>query len=118
MKKKIYITDDDPGVQDIFRIIFESAGYVPTIFQNGKDLLDNLNNEYPDMYILDKQLSGMDGLDLCRNLKNGRKTRNIPVLIVSATPGLRNMAKAAGADDFIEKPFKKNELLKKVASYL
>lgn len=117
MKKKIYITDDDPGVQDIFKIIFENAGYETTVYHNGKELLET-KDSYPDIYILDKQLSGMDGLDICRNLKSNSNTRNIPIIIVSATPDLGVLAKAAGADDFIEKPFRKVDLLDMVARHL
>ncbi len=116
-KKKVYITDDDPGVQDIFKMIFEKAGYDTTVFHSGQDLLAN-KNAYPDVYILDKQLSGMDGIDICKNLKKNKQTKNIPVILVSATPDLEVLAREAGADDFIEKPFKKNDLLNLVAKYV
>ncbi len=117
MKKKVYITDDDPGVQDIFKIIFERAGYETTVYHNGKELLEK-KDDYPDVYILDKQLSGMDGLDICRNLKKNINTKDIPVIMVSATPGLEILAKEAGADDFMEKPFRKLDLLNMVARHL
>lgn len=116
MKKKLFVTDDDPGIQDILRIIFEGAGYETTIFSNGGDLMASSTN-YPDVYILDRQLSGMDGLDICRTLKKAERTKNIPIIIVSATPGLGLLAKKAGADDFMEKPFRKVELLELVAKY-
>ncbi len=117
LKKKVYITDDDPGVQDIFKIIFENAGYETTVYNSGGELLEN-GNTYPDVYILDNQLSGMDGLDICRNLKNNQKTRDIPIIMVSATPDLESLAIEAGADDFIEKPFMKADLLSMVARHI
>ena len=116
MKKKVFVTDDDPGVQDILKIIFENAGYDITIYSSGVDLMSN-DTIIPDIYILDKQLSGMDGLEICKKLKNDDRTKNIPIIIVSATPGLALLAKNAGADDFIEKPFKKIDLLDLVAKY-
>src|SRR5688500_14048010 len=103
MKKRILITDDDPGVQDIFRIIFEKAGYDVVIIANAREILDN-KFECPHIFLLDKQLSGIDGLDVCRHLKSQDNTKNIPVM-VSATPGLDTLSKQAGADDFLEKPF-------------
>ena len=117
MKKKIFVIDDDPGIQDIFKIILDSAGYATTIFCNGEEHL-KMRNNYPDVYIIDKQLSGIDGLDLCRSLKTDIKTRDIPVIMVSASPNIEILAKIAGADDSIEKPFKIAELLNKVAKYV
>ncbi|MEO6949554.1 MAG: response regulator [Ginsengibacter sp.] len=116
MKKKLFVTDDDESIQDILRIIFESAGYETTIFSNGGDLMAS-DSVYPDVYILDKQLSGMDGLDICRILKKSEKTKSIPIIMVSASPDLGILAKKAGADDFIEKPFNRGELLDLVAKY-
>lgn len=117
MKKKIIIADDDPGIQDIFRIIFEKAGYVTTIFSNGLNLLRN-NYELPDIFLLDKQLSGFDGLEICRYLKSRTETKFIPVIMISATPGIRELAKEAGADDFLEKPFIMTQLLNKITAAL
>jgi DNA-binding response OmpR family regulator len=115
MKKKIIIADDDPGVQDIFRIIFERAGYITTIFSNGINILKN-NYELPDIFLLDKQLAGSDGLDICRYLKSKEETKAIPVIMISATPGIKEMAKEAGADDFMEKPFIMTQLLNKITA--
>ncbi|MDQ2720142.1 MAG: response regulator [Bacteroidota bacterium] len=117
MKKKILITDDDAGIQDIFRIIFERAGYEVDIFSEAIPILEN-DFKCPDLFLLDKQLSGHDGLNVCRFLKNQSSTKEIPVIIVSATPGIGEMANAAGADDFIEKPFQIKELLKKVEKWI
>ncbi len=116
-KKKIAIADDDPGVQDIFKIIFEKAGYETLSYVNGKELMQETNEQLPSIYILDKQLSGMNGLDICNKLKCDQKTKHIPVIMVSATPGIKEMAHKAGANDFLEKPFKTKELLEMVEKY-
>ena len=111
MKKKIVIVDDDLGIQDIFKLILEKEGYETAIYSGGKALFQNKKDE-PNVYLLDKQLGGMeDGLDICRHLKSNATTKNTPVVMVSATPGIREMAKQAGANDYIEKPFTKKELL-------
>jgi DNA-binding response OmpR family regulator len=117
MKKRIIIADDDPGIQDIFRIMFEKAGYMITIFSNGIPLLKN-NYEIPDIFLLDKQLAGSDGLEICRYLKSRDETKSIPVIMISATPGIKEMAKEAGADDFVEKPFIMTNLLNKITAAL
>lgn len=113
MKPKIIIADDDPGVQDIFKIIFEKAGFHTTVFSSGEPIMKN-DYELPDVFLLDKQLSGTDGLDICRHLKSNSKTKDIPVIMVSATPHLEKLSKQAGADDFVEKPFSMHDLVDKV----
>lgn len=117
MKKRILITDDDEGVQDIFKIIFEKAGYEVEIFGEAISIFEN-KYKSPHLFILDKQLSGQDGLKLCAFLKKQASTKNIPVIIVSATPDIGKLALKAGADDFIEKPFQIKELLQKVEKWL
>lgn len=117
MKKRILITDDDEGVQDIFKLIFERAGYDVDIHGGAVSILEN-NYNCPDLFLLDRQLSGEDGLKVCRFLKSQSLTKNIPVIIVSATPGIGRLAQEAGADDFIEKPFQMKELLKVVEKWI
>ncbi len=117
MKKKILITDDDEGVQDIFKIILERAGYEVEIFGEAQSILEN-NYIHPDLFMLDRQLCGQDGLKVCRFLKSQNSTRGIPVIIVSATPGLAKLALDAGADDFIEKPFQIKDLLGVVQKWI
>jgi DNA-binding response OmpR family regulator len=114
MKQKIVIADDDPGVLEIFKIIFEKAGYDTITLSNPKPLLQNQYTD-ADIYLLDKQMSGTDGIEVCRHLKQQEQTRDKPVLIISANPNARALSEEAGADDFIEKPFLKKELLAKVA---
>jgi len=116
-KATIIIVDDDEGVQQVFKIIFQKAGYRTIIYSDGEKILNN-DFEIPDIFLLDKQLSGSDGLDICRKLKKSAKTKNIPVIIVSASPGVGKLALAAGADDFIEKPFITADLLRKVSTTL
>ncbi len=117
MKKKILITDDDEGVQDIFKLIFERAGYEVQVFGEALSILENRFSS-PDLFVLDRQLSGQDGLKVCKFLKSQNSTRNIPVIIVSATPGIGKLAREAGADDFIEKPFQIKDLLGVVEKWI
>jgi DNA-binding response OmpR family regulator len=111
MKKKIFVTDDDPGIRDIYEIIFERAGYSIEIKGDAEEVLKN-NFTIPDVFLIDKLLSGYDGLDICRHLKNNPLTSHIPVIMVSASPDIGVTAIKAGADDFVEKPFDLKYLLK------
>lgn len=117
MKKKVLIADDDEGIRDIFSIVFTNAGYSVELKPDGSDLLKD-NYSIPDVFLIDKQLSGWDGLDICRHLKRGNKTKDIPVIMVSASPDISATAHTAGADDYIEKPFNIQSMLKKVEAHI
>lgn len=116
LKKTIAIADDDDGMQQIFKMIFEKAGYETAIYTEHKKLLNN-DHDLPSLYILDKHLPGFNGLDICSQLKADEKTKHIPVIIISGTPGIAQLAKDAGANDALEKPFTTKELLDMVAKY-
>lgn len=114
-RKKVLIVDDDPGMQDVFRLIFDRAGYETIVLASPSAVL-NGSAPIPDIYVLDKQLSGVDGLDVCRFLKSQSERR--PVIMVSATPHVARLAEGVCADGFIEKPFRQRELLNLVAVQL
>ena len=115
--KHIIVADDDAGMRDVFQLILKRAGYDITSYSTGDVFFSN-EFELPDLFILDKQLSGVDGLDVCRFLKSQESTKNIPVIIISASPHVAQFASEAGADDFIEKPFKTKELLAMAEKYI
>jgi DNA-binding response OmpR family regulator len=115
--KTLLITEDDPAILDALEIVFTRSGYRVITYTTGSALLEN-NFEKPDLFLIDKQLSGVDGLDLCRHLKASAGTNKIPVIIFSASPHVQKPAIAAGADDFIEKPFSNKAVLDLVARYI
>lgn len=107
--KRIIVVDDDPGTLEALQFIFDPSEYEVTFYSNGNSILNN-KSIIPDMYILDKQLSGVDGLDICRYLKSQQGTSHIPVIILSASPYIQGQAAAAGADSTLEKPFAIHDL--------
>src|SRR4030095_9560721 len=111
MKYKILIADDDPGIRDIFKIILTKAGYDIEIKEDANEIFEN-KFSIPDLFLVDKLLSGVDGLDICHYLKANEQTNHIPVIMVSASPDIGIAATKAGADDFVEKPFELSYLLK------
>jgi DNA-binding response OmpR family regulator len=115
--KTVLITEDDPAILDALEIVFTRNGYRVICYSNGTALLEN-NFEIPDIFLIDRQLSGVDGLDLCRHLKASEDTNKIPVIIFSASPHVQRPAIDAGADDFIEKPFSNKAVLELVAQHL
>ncbi|RZM07691.1 MAG: response regulator [Pedobacter sp.] len=115
--KRIVLVDDDNGILDAVTMILSRAGYAVDTFLKGESLIDDQFTE-PDLFIIDKQLSGIDGLDLCKFLKQRTPLRNTPIIIFSASPHVSKIALNAGADDFLEKPFKSASLLEMVNKHL
>ena len=105
--------EDDDSILDVLRIILSNAGYKTVLYSDGKQVMAG-KFEYPDLFLLDKQLSGVDGLDICKHLKEDPLTKDIPVIMVSANPQIATLSYEAGADDYIEKPFTIELLLRKV----
>ncbi len=116
-KRVISITEDDPAVREGLQLIVERAGYDTEVHADSRHVLDATSLQ-PDIYIIDRQLSGVDGLEACRLLKAAPGTNHIPVIIISATPFVERLAKAAQADGFLEKPFRGAELLEMVRTCL
>ncbi len=117
MNPTILVADDDKGIRDIFQVLLGREGFSLDLKADGDDLLAD-RFKLPDLFLIDNQLSGTSGLDICRHLKNSPHTRDIPVIMVSACPDIGILSKEAGADDYIEKPFDINYLLRLIRGYL
>jgi DNA-binding response OmpR family regulator len=117
MALTICIIEDDEGIQDVLKIILNRAGYDTEIFSDGKAIFGN-DYVFPDLFLIDKQLAGADGFTICRYLKDKRQTKSIPVIMMSAYPNIRELSILAGANDYIEKPFKTETLLATVKKYI
>ena len=117
-QKKIFVIDDDPDIIDFLHDFLEMQGYTPSVSTKA-DYLETLQDGLlPDLIVLDVFLSGKDGREIVRYLKKQEKTRQIPVIMVSAHPSAEEAARAAGAEDFLAKPFELDELLLKIQRYL
>jgi DNA-binding response OmpR family regulator len=110
--KKVMIADDDSGILDSLLIMLEFEGYSVSTTLNGATLLTM--DEVPDLLLLDIWMSGTDGRDICKQLKQNAKTSNMPIVMVSASKDITQSALEAGADDFIAKPFDMDELLQTI----
>lgn len=119
MKKRIFVIDDDPYILDAIRFTLEDAGYAVSASEQGSDAekLMKSKDSLPDLIIMDALLSGKDGRTICKKLKNHKRTRHIPVIIISARPDTDSSARQAGAEDFLAKPFDIDELLLLVKKY-
>lgn len=107
--KNIILVEDDEPIRDIFRIVFKGSDYRIEEYQDGEEVMNN-EIDVPDLFILDRNLSGTDGLNICRYIKSSNKLKNVPVIMLSANPDIAKLAKEAGADAAISKPFSLKKL--------
>jgi CheY-like chemotaxis protein len=115
-KRKILVADDDPAILEVITLILEDEGYTVKTTSGGNT--ERSIQEYlPDLVLLDIWMSGMDGRNICKNLKSQKLTRHIPIIMISANKDTESIAKKAGADGFITKPFEMNDLLSTVSKY-
>lgn len=116
----ILIVDDvEINVRILARLI-ESMGYRPLTALNGKDALHIIRQTLPQMVLMDISMPEINGYELCRLLKNNKRTRDIPVIFISALDGSEERMKGfrAGAVDFIDKPFEPMEVTVRVENQL
>ncbi len=114
------MVDDEPDVVELIRFHLEAQGHQVITAFNGFDAIAQVRRRTPDLVILDVMMEGVDGLSVCEILRAQPATRGTPVIIVTAAVG--EMAKlnsyAAGATDFVTKPFSPQELVKKAGRLL
>jgi CheY-like chemotaxis protein len=116
--KKILVVDDEPDILEFLQVILEEEGYIVATTDKGEYLETLHNGSLPQLILLDVLLSGKDGRTIAKHLKSQDETKHIPIIMLSAHPGAEETARAAGADDFIAKPFEIDQLLAKIAQYL
>ena len=116
-KKKILVADDNPAILDALKIMLEEEGYEVETTVDGATVQD-IKEPLPDLLLLDIWMSGIDGRNVCKLLKSSAATKHIPVIMISATKDIEQIAKDSGADDCVSKPFQMEYLLAIVAKYV
>jgi len=120
MAKRILFIEDEVDIVMLMQTRLETHGYKMLSAFNGEEGLKMAREKNPDLILLDKIMPKMDGLEVCQRLKSDPKTKDTPIIIVSASGGkdLPERCLAAGADDLIIKPFEAEELLAKIKALL
>jgi signal transduction histidine kinase/DNA-binding response OmpR family regulator len=116
----ILVVDDSTANLQLLTSILRDQGYVVHPASDGKLALRFLLSTLPDLILLDIKMPGMDGFEVCRQLKADEKTRNIPIIFISVLEGESDKVKAfqAGGVDYIAKPFHAEEVLARVGNQL
>jgi DNA-binding response OmpR family regulator len=120
MKQKslILVLDDDPDICIMIKMVLDYYGYDAMDADNEEKARRIILSNQVDLLIMDMLLSGVDGTDICRQLKQDKETSSIPILMFSAHPTAKETCLAAGADDFISKPFEMNDMMDKISFFL
>ena len=113
--EKILIVDDQPQFRRVLRLALGTKGYDIREAGSGTDALNAVHNEPPDLILVDWLMPGMDGIRLCREI---RATSRVPIIMITSKADGRSEALAAGANDYVRKPFAVDELLAHVETAL
>jgi CheY-like chemotaxis protein len=116
--KKIYVADDDEDILQIISLMLQTEGYRVETSRDASGILAFEKTDLPDLILLDIWMSGVDGGEVCRSIKQHADTRHIPVLFISANSNIEEITKAHEADGFIAKPFEMDDMLKKIHNTL
>ncbi len=111
---KILVVDDDQSILDSMEIALNLQGYEVETTIRGEETFARINSSRPDLILMDVYLSGMDGREICKQIKENADTKDIPVIIFSANRSMKEVFEESGANDFIGKPFNMDELYEKV----
>ena len=116
MAKKIFIVEDEPDLRDTLQFNFENEGFTVKSFSNGESFLEAINDDKPNLVILDLMLPGISGLDVCRELRTKENHEDIAVVMLTAKSEEidRIVGFELGADDYVTKPFSVRELILRV----
>lgn len=120
MARKILVVDDEAILVETIAYNLEQAGYRVVTAADGGSALDAARSEIPDLIILDVMLPGMDGLEVCRQLRKESGTATTPIVMLTAKSDEidKVVGLEVGADDYVTKPFGRRELLARVRALL
>jgi two-component system alkaline phosphatase synthesis response regulator PhoP len=118
--ERILVVDDEKDILDLVDYNLQKEGYRVTLVTNGEKTLEELSKNSQDLMLLDLMLPGIDGLEVCRRVKFDQKTKNIPIIMLTAKGEESDIVIGLelGADDYITKPFSPRVLIARIRNLL
>src|SRR5215470_18472766 len=115
-KPRILIIEDERGLTEVLSYNLQREGYEVLVAHDGQEGLRKAQMQLPDLVLLDLMLPTMDGLDVCRELRAGERTRNVPILMLTAKAEETDQVVgfSMGADDYVTKPFSIKVLIQRI----
>jgi two-component system, OmpR family, alkaline phosphatase synthesis response regulator PhoP len=119
-KESILVVEDEDNIRELLRYNLAKEGYQVTCSASGEEALAAVRVAMPDLVLLDLMLPGLDGLDVCRSLKQDPQTRNLPIVMLTAKGEEADIVAGLelGADDYVTKPFSVRVLLARLRAVL
>lgn len=120
MPKKVLIVDDEPNIVLSLEFLMEEAGYHVRSVRDGREALDAVRQEVPDLILLDIMLPKLDGYEVCREIRANAAWNDIRIIMLTAKGREVDQEKgiAFGADEYITKPFSTREVVERVKNIL
>ena len=118
MSEKILVADDEQEIRNLLDHFLKGQGYEVVLASDGNQALKLAAEENPQVIILDIKMPGLDGLEVCKRLKEKEQTKLIPVIVITGFGDNKMAALNTGADDFVNKPFDMAEISSRVKSAL
>jgi DNA-binding response OmpR family regulator len=118
MAEKILVVDDEQEIRNLLDHFLREKGYEVVLASDGNQALKLAAEENPQVIILDIKMPGLDGLEVCKLLKDKEQTRLIPIIVITGFEDNKMEALNRGADDFVNKPFDMAEIAVRVKSAL
>ncbi len=117
MPQRVLVVDDEPHIVELVRYNLSQEGYEVVVAGDGETALARARTERPDLIVLDLMLPGLDGLEVCRQL---RREAAVPIIMLTAKGGEleRVVGLESGADDYVTKPFSPRELVARVRAVM
>ncbi|MNK11550.1 Sporulation initiation phosphotransferase F [compost metagenome] len=116
--KKILICDDDPGILEMLELLLEETGHQIIAEANSLNVRSIIERESPNLMVLDLWMPVLSGDQVLKMVRENPLTKELPVIVISASTDGKQIADKAGATNFLAKPFDVDELISMVESYL
>ena len=119
-KERILVVDDEEDILELIRYNLDKEGFDVICAENGEKCIESALSHSPELIVLDLMLPGIDGLDVCKKLKNNLDTQSIPIIMLTAKSTESDIVVGLelGADDYVIKPFSPRILIARIKSVL